>query len=86
MADSLMYQEDDFVVLETNEPEKFLTALELLEKLEGILQQMKSEDLPAELQRLESSQARAKHLLDTSCELDLGPEQYLQWYAVRLEK
>lgn len=86
MADSLMFQEDDFVVLETNEPEKFLTALELLEKLEGILQQIKSEDLPAELQRLESSQAQAKHLLDTSCELDLGPEQYLQWYAVRLEK
>ena len=81
-----MFQEDDFVVLETNEPEKFLTASELLEKLEGILQQIKSEDLPAELQRLESSQAQAKHLLDTSCELDLGPEQYLQWYAVRLEK
>ena len=86
MADSLMFQEDDFVVLETNEPERFLTASELLEKLEGILQQIKSEDLPAELQRLESSQAQAKHLLDTSCELDLGPEQYLQWYAVRLEK
>ncbi len=86
MADSLMYQEDNFVVLETNEPEKFLTALELLEKLEGILQQLKLEDLPLELQRFDSPQAQAKHLLDTSCELDLGPEQYLQWYAVRLEK
>lgn len=86
MANPLMYQEDDFVVLETNQPETFLTASELLEKLERILQQIKFEDLPAELQRFESSQAQAKHLLDTSCELDLGPEQYLQWYAVRLEK
>ena len=86
MADPLMYQEDNFVVLETNQPETFLTASELLEKLEGILQQIKFEDLPAELQRFESSQTQAKHLLDTSCELDLGPEQYLQWYAVRLEK
>ncbi len=86
MADPLMYQEDNFVVLETNETETFLTAPELLEKLEGILQQIKSEDLPAELQRFDSIQAQAKHLLDTSCELDLGPDQYLQWYAVRLEK
>ena len=86
MSDSLMFQEDDFVILETNKPEKFLTASELLEKLEGILQQIKFEDLPADLQKFESSQTQAKHLLNTSCELDLGPEQYLQWYAVRLEK
>jgi hypothetical protein len=25
-------------------------------------------------------------LIDTSCELDVGLGQYLQWYAVRLEK
>jgi hypothetical protein len=25
-------------------------------------------------------------LLDTSCNLDVGPGEYLQWYAVRLEK
>ena len=86
MADPLMYQEDDFVVLETNQPETFLTASELQKKLEEILRQIKFEDLPADLQKFESSQARAKHLLDTSCELDLGPEKYLQWYAVRLEK
>lgn len=38
MPDPLMYQQDDFVVLETNQPEQFLTASELLEKLKSVLQ------------------------------------------------
>ncbi|MBC6436026.1 chlororespiratory reduction protein 7, partial [Nostoc sp. HG1] len=31
---------------------------------------------------------KLKHniLLDTTCKLDIAPGQYLQWYAVRLEK
>jgi hypothetical protein len=86
MPDSLMYQEDDYVVLETNQPEKFLTSSELLEKLKETLQQLKKEELPHELKKIDSLQAQAEYLLDTSCELDLGPSQYLQWYAVRLEK
>lgn len=83
MPDSLMYQQDVYVVLETNQPEQFLTAAELLEKLKEILQQ---QELPRELRKLNSVVAQAQHLLDTSCELDVGPGQYLQWYAVRLEK
>ena len=86
MPNSLMYQEDDFVVLETNQPETFLTSSELLEKLKQTLQQLKEEDLPHDLKKIDSPEAQAKYLLDTSCELDLGPGQYLQWYAVRLEK
>ena len=85
MPDSLMYQEDNYVVLETNQPEKFLTSSELLEKLKETLQQLK-EELPHDVKKIDTLQARAEYLLDTSCELDIGPGQYLQWYAVRLEK
>ncbi len=86
MPDSLMYQQDDYVVLETNQPEKFLTSTELLEKLKQTLQQLKEEELPHDLKKIDSLQAQVEYLLDTSCELDLAPGQYLQWYAVRLEK
>ena len=86
MPNSLMYQEDDYGVLETNQPEKFLTSLELLEKLKQTLQQLKEEELPHDLKKIDSLQAQAEYLINTSCELDLGPGQYLQWYAVRLEK
>ncbi|MBW4611634.1 MAG: chlororespiratory reduction protein 7 [Hassallia sp. WJT32-NPBG1] len=86
MPDSLMYQQDDFVVLETNQPEQFLTAPELLEKLKKVLQQFNIQDLPQDLQKFNSVEAQAQYLLDTSCELDVGVGQYLQWYAVRLEK
>lgn len=85
MTDPLMYQQDAFVILETNQPEQFLTAAELLEKLKEILSQ-RQQDLPRELQRFTSIDAQAQYLLDTSCELDVGVGQYLQWYAVRLEK
>ncbi len=86
MPDPLMYQQDDFVVLETNQPEQFLTASELLEKLKKVLQQLNFQDLPRDLRSFDSVEAQAKYLLDTSCELDVGVGQYLQWYAVRLEK
>jgi chlororespiratory reduction 7-like protein^ len=86
MPDPLMYQNDTFVVLETNQPEQFLTASELLEKLKNIIQKIDSQDLPPELHRFNSVEAQAQYLIDTSCELDIGPGEYLQWYAVRLEK
>jgi hypothetical protein len=86
MPDPLMYQQDNFVILETNQPEQFLTATELLEKLKDILQAINLHDLPLDLRSFDSVEARAQYLLDTSCELDLGPGKYLQWYAVRLEK
>ncbi|MFP4008500.1 MAG: chlororespiratory reduction protein 7 [Spirulinaceae cyanobacterium] len=84
MADSIMYQEDAYVVLEPNQPEVFLTAEELLEKLKNILQAQ--EDLPRELQKFDSLEAQAQHLMETSCEFDVAPGQYIQWYVVRLEK
>jgi Protein CHLORORESPIRATORY REDUCTION 7 len=86
MPDPLMYAEDYFVVLETNQAEQFLTASELLEKLKIVLQQMNSQELPPDVQKINPVAKQAQYLIDTSCELDLGPGEYLQWYAVRLEK
>ncbi|BAU43584.1 chlororespiratory reduction protein 7 [Leptolyngbya sp. O-77] len=85
MPDPIMFREDAFVVLETNQPEQFLTAEELLQKLASVLETMQ-DSLPRELQNIPTSAAQARHLLDTACELDIGPGQFLQWYAVRLEK
>jgi hypothetical protein len=85
MPDPMMYSQDTFVVLEANQPEQFLTAEELLDKLKAILVQ-RQQDLPRDLQKLTSVEAQAHYLIDTSCELDVGPGQFLQWYAVRLEK
>lgn len=85
MRDSIMYQEDAYVVLEPNQPEQFLTSDELLEKLKKILSQQQ-DDLPRDLQKFTTVEEQAKYLMETSCELDVGPGDYLQWYVVRLEK
>ena len=85
MSNPLMYQLDNFVVLETNQPEQFLTAPELLEKLKTILA-TRQDDLPRDLQKFTDLEMQAQYLIDSSCELDIEPGQYLQWYAVRLEK
>jgi hypothetical protein len=85
MPDPMMYQNDAFVVLETNQPEQFLTPDELLEKLMTILE-TRQDSLPRDLQKFDAIADQAQHLRDTYCEFDLGPSQFLQWYVVRLEK
>lgn len=86
MPNALMYlPEENFMVLETNQPECFLSAAELLEKLKVILTSCQK-DLPPDLQKFPSIEAQAQHLMQTGCEFDLGPDHYLQWYVVRLEK
>jgi hypothetical protein len=80
-----MFQEEAFVVLETNQPEQLLTPAELLEKLKAILSE-RQDDLPRDLQKFSSVEEQAQYLMETSCELDVGPTEYLQWYVVRLEK
>ena len=80
-----LYDEDTFVVLETSQPEQFLTAAELLEKLKAVLAR-EHEDLPQDVLKFSSVEEQAKYLIDTYCELDVGPGKVLQWYAVRLEK
>ncbi|NEO32770.1 MAG: chlororespiratory reduction protein 7 [Symploca sp. SIO3C6] len=84
MPDSIMFQEDAYVVLETNQPEAILTPIELLEKLKAILSQ-RQHDLPRDLQNLASVEEQAQYLMETACELDMGPTDYLQWYVVRWE-
>ena len=73
------------MVLEPNQPEQFLTAAELQEKLQGILAGCQA-DLPPDLQRFSNIAAQAQHLMETTCEFDVGPGLYLQWFVVRLEK
>lgn len=85
MPDPRLYESNTFVLLEPNQAEQFLTRSELLEKLTTILSQ-RQDDLPRDLQRFSSLSEQAEYLLDTSCELDMGPEAFLQWYVVRLEK
>jgi hypothetical protein len=85
MPDSIMYQEDCFVVLESDQAEQFLSHQELLEKLTGILQS-RQDDLPKELEKFTLIEEQAKYLMDNFCELAMPAGQYLQWYIVRLEK
>jgi Protein CHLORORESPIRATORY REDUCTION 7 len=85
MADSIMFSEDAYVLLEPNQPEQFLTPEELLDRLKGVLAN-RQDDLPRDLQKFSAIEEQAKYLMETSCELDVEPGQYLQWYVVRLEK
>lgn len=85
MVDSIMYQEDYFVVLETEQTEQFLTPEELLKKLELVIQSQEF-DLPTELKKFSTLEEQAKYLRDNYCELNGDNGQYLQWYVVRLEK
>lgn len=86
MPDPLMYGDEDmYVVLETNQPEQFVTAAELIAKLESVLSTQQAH-LPQDLQAIPTIPEQAKHLVSTACELDLGPGEFLQWYVVRLEK
>jgi hypothetical protein len=85
MPSSLMYQEEMFVLLETDQEEQFLTPEELFDKLKIVLQNH-PEELPRELQKLSNLEEKATYLRDNFCELDIGKNGYLQWYVVRLEK
>lgn len=85
MPDPIMYQEDGYVVLETDRPEQFMDSTELKTKLANLLQQS-DVIVPRELEQFESPELQAQHLIDNYFELDIGADKYLQWYVVRLEK
>jgi hypothetical protein len=84
MVDSIMYQEDGYVVLASNQPEALMTESELLSKLESVLQQ--ATDLPADIAKYTNIAEQAKYVLENYCELNLDENKYLQWYVVRWEK
>jgi hypothetical protein len=85
MPDPLMYQEDAYVLLETHQPEQLLMPEELLTRLQALVT-AHPEALSPDVRRYATAVEQAQYLMDSSCELDLGPDQYVQWYAVRLEK
>ena len=85
MADPIMYQEDGYVVLEADREEQFMTAEELQQKLEKLLASSEVE-IPRELTKFDSISDRASYLRDNYFELDIGENQFLQWYVVRLNK
>jgi hypothetical protein len=85
MSDSLMFNNDAYVVLEANRLEEILTPIEMFDKLKEIVIKF-ADDLPIDVQRIAGIDEKVQYLLDTSCELDLAPGEYLQWYVVRLEK
>jgi hypothetical protein len=85
MQNSLMFNNDAYVVLETDKPEELLTPAEMFAKLKDIVIKF-ADDLPIDVQQVSGVDRQVQYLLDTSCELDLGPGEYLQWYVVRLEK
>lgn len=86
MTDSLMFQENEYVVLTSGQAEEIITAAEMLVKLSETLLNHGEIDFPADVLAKSSTAARAAYLLDNYCELDLGEGRYIQWYAVRLEK
>ncbi len=84
MSDPLIRACKDYVVLQPGKPEKFLNASETLLWLEGWLESL--EKLPKDLIELPSISERAKHLLDTACELEIYPGFNITWFAVRLDR
>ncbi|MFM7313990.1 MAG: chlororespiratory reduction protein 7 [Cyanobium sp.] len=83
MSDPLIRERDHYVVLEPGRPEQLLSAAETLLWLEARLGALGA--VPADLQPLADSGARAQRLLETACELELEPGVVVQWFAVRLE-
>lgn len=86
MPHPLMYNEDHFLVLQSGESEQILTLPELWAKLRGVLTAANPTQIPQDLQRFKTVEEQVQYLINTSCELNIVPGDFLQWYAVRLEK
>jgi hypothetical protein len=86
LPDTQLYSESYFVVLTGGQPEEILTAAELEAKLAAILTTFPVQDLPRPVQQVEAIADRVRLLIDTTCELTFDSGDFMQWYAVRLEK
>ncbi len=71
------------MVLEPGGPQTILTAAETLDWLAVRLAALEAP--PADLAALPGPAEQARRLLETACELEIGPGLTIQWYAVRLE-
>lgn len=85
MVDRRLYDANDFVLLRSQQQETFVTRDELLQILQEAITQYPEARSP-DIARIEGVEAQAEQLLETSYELVTGPGEFLQWYAVRLEK
>ncbi len=91
MAVPLMYAEDHYVLLRPHCGEEFLTAAEMLSFLTTIVLE-RGDELPADLlpkpiaDHTANARDIAQSLLDRTCELNFAAGDWLQWYAVRLER
>lgn len=68
-----------YVLLETNQEERFLTEDELRSHLAHLLTErlgVPPQEIPSQVQAL----------LDTACDLPLGVGEYCQWYATRIDR
>jgi hypothetical protein len=81
-----LYSESYFVVLTGGQPEEILSAAELEARLVAILTTFPLEDLPRPVQQVSAIGDRVRLLIDTTCELTFDSGDFMQWYAVRLEK
>ena len=83
MSDPLIYDCDNYVVLEPGKDEVILSAERTKKWLERKLSQL--EEMPADLRKFKSISSSAQHLLDTACSIEIKSGITLQWFAVRLD-
>ncbi len=83
MSDPLIRSCDDYVVIEPGKDETFLNAEQTLQWLKNWLDQL--DKLPQDLSDQPSTQAAAKRLIDTACDLEIQPGFKVKWFAVRLD-
>lgn len=82
---SLMYEEDYFVLLMPGAEEEILTAEELHQRIRNILSD-RQDTLPRDLAKLPTVDEQTRYLINTACDFELQAGQSMQWFAIRLEK
>jgi hypothetical protein len=82
---SIMYYEENYVVLSPSMTEQFMTAKELEQCLHGLLVDIQ-DNLPLDLQKIAAIDEQVQRLIKTACELDCGDAGLWRWFAVRLDK
>lgn len=85
MPDSMMYYEDNYVVLAPGRTEQFVNLADLESILASLLTKIQ-DNLPYDLQNIPTIEEQVQRLVKTACDLDCGDDGVWQWYAVRLEK
>jgi hypothetical protein len=86
MPSSIMYYEDNYVVLPPDMQERFVNQEELEVLLHDLLINISYEDLPTDLQNLTDTDQQIQRLIKTACDLDCGDRGRWQWYVVRLDR